>query len=351
MVSSTVFAELAWNELSLDGAIKRAGIDGKAVLIFFEASWCSYCHKMKDSVFTNSRVKRLMGQYHLVKIDGDDGGTGRALFNQYKASAFPTTIFLNSSGEEYDRAVGYFPTDSFGKVLKDNLSQKNTLVRLREEMDTKEGQERAELQYEYIEKLFDTSKWEEALAAIKKYILSPYMEKWAFDLRLLRGTIFLKQKNYRKAELYLKVAWAYANDEDQYMQAVRWLSRMYRKQGKKAKRLEMYEAAVQRFHSYQAYNGYAWYASQDRIELDRALEYAREAVRLSERDPGILDTLAEVHFARGETGLALEVSREILSGEEKDNKTYKKRHEKYWKALREELGNAPEKETFSASGT
>lgn len=350
-ISFPVLADLNWNSLPMEDIVKRAATDNKAVLIFFEASWCTYCHKMKKSVFTNDRIAKLMTQYHLVKVDGDDNGPGRELFNSYKASAFPTTIFLTSKGEEYDRAVGYFTVDAFGTVLKDNLSQKNTLVRLQEEIQRKQGMEQAELRYEYIEKLFDLSKWDVALSEIKKYILDTYMEQWAFDLRLLRGTIYLKQQNYKKAELYLKVAWAYAVSEEEYMQAVRWLARMYRKQGKKQKRLEVYEAAVERYGSYQAFNGYAWYASQDRLELDRALEYAREAVKLSKRDPGILDTLAEVHFARGEHGLALEISREILSGEEKDNETYKKRHEKYWKAQRDSSEAAGQSATNNASGT
>ncbi|MBT3784162.1 thioredoxin fold domain-containing protein [bacterium] len=348
---SLPFAELAWNALSLDSAIRRAAIDKKAVLIFFEASWCSYCHKMKDSVFTNRKVAELMNRYHLIKVDGDDDGEGRELFKKYKSSAFPTTIFLNSSGEEYDRAVGFFPVDSFRKVLRMNVDQKNALVRLEEEMASKEGIEKAQLQYEYIEKLFDAARFKDALKVIKKRLPDPFFEKWSFDLRLLRGTIYLKQKDYKKGELYIKVAWAYAKTEDQYMQAARWLSRLYRKQGKKDKRLEVYESAIDKFHSHEAYNGYAWYASQDGIELGKALEYAKEAVKLSKRDPGVLDTLAEVYFARGEISMALEVSREILSGEEKENKTYKKRHEKYWKAYRKSLSSGASGETFSAKGT
>ena len=276
-----------------------------------------------------------MSPYHLVDVNGDDGA-GQKLFRQYKGSAFPSFIFLTSEGEEYDRAVGYFPRGSFISILKANQGQQNSLLRLKKEIDSLKGVKKAKKTYTYIQKVFDVGKWEEGLELISKHLPETLFQEWGFDLRLMRGMIYSKMKNYSKAEIYLKVAWDQASNEDEYMQAVRWLGRVYKKRGKKLERLELYEAAVQRYHSYQAYNGYAWYASQDNIKLDRALTYALKAADLSGNKAGILDTLAEVYYARGEFREALKTSREIIL-KDQESKTYQKRHKKYWRALKKSI--------------
>ena len=327
---------LQWDTLPIESVLKKSRQDKKPILIFFHAPWCSYCHKMKESVFPNKRVREAMSFYHLVDVNGDDDGAGRKIFRKHQGSAFPTFLFLTFEGEEYDRAVGYFPRGSFISILKANQDQENSLLRLKKEIETLKGAEKAKKIYTYIEKAFEAGKFKIALELISKHLSDPLFQDKAFDLRLMRGMIYTKMKEYSKAKTYLKVAWDRAANEDQYMQAVRWLGRLYKKMGKKQKRLELYDAAVARYHSYQAYNGYAWYASQDGIELDRALNYAIQAVDLSGGKPGVLDTLAEVYYARGEYREALKVSREIIL-KDQESKTYQKRHKKYWRALKKTL--------------
>jgi len=53
-------------------------------------------------------------------------------------------------------------------------------------------------------------------------------------------------------------------------------------------------------------NNFAWTAARCRRNLDEALDFARKAVEGSKEDAGILDTLAEVHFQRGERDQAIE---------------------------------------------
>jgi Flp pilus assembly protein TadD len=61
-----------------------------------------------------------------------------------------------------------------------------------------------------------------------------------------------------------------------------------------------------------AHNAFAWLAARCRRDLDRALEHAREAVRLTPESAGYLDTLAEVHFQRGEQAEALRLMRRCV---------------------------------------
>ena len=64
--------------------------------------------------------------------------------------------------------------------------------------------------------------------------------------------------------------------------------------------MAVFQAAIDKYGSISAYNGYAWNASKTKTNLDQALDYALKAVELSKRKIGILDTLAAVHFARRE---------------------------------------------------
>ncbi|MCR5164067.1 MAG: hypothetical protein K6C40_08635 [Thermoguttaceae bacterium] len=59
-------------------------------------------------------------------------------------------------------------------------------------------------------------------------------------------------------------------------------------------------------------NTYAWLAANTERQLDKALKYAEEAVRLRPDSPGIRDTLATVHFARGDYEKAFEIQNQAV---------------------------------------
>ncbi|MEE2923505.1 MAG: thioredoxin fold domain-containing protein [bacterium] len=328
--------ELSWGQLPLDDEFNSSSRDGKPTLVFIHASWCSYCHKLKDEVFTDSQVKDKMTEYHLVSVDGDDKSVGSEYFKSIKGRGFPTTIFYDSLGKEIDRLVGYLSSGAFLDLLNANLSQKNIFDVLEEELSQAKKSRRPAIRYKIIEKQFDMGLWDEVLKSIRSYSAHPSYAKYAFDLKLMRGIIYSKQKNYTMARLYLKVAWDSATNESQYMDAVRWLARLFRKTKQPEKRLAVFQAAIDKYGSISAYNGYAWNASKTKTNLDQALDYALKAVELSKRKIGILDTLAAVHFARREYTEALRISREILATKPESG-SYAKRHKKYLNAFRKFL--------------
>ena len=336
MTFQNLAMDLSWGELPLDDELGQALKDGKPTLVFVHASWCGYCHKLKDEVFIDARVKQKMSEYHLVSVDGDDKSIGSAYFKSIKGRGFPTTIFYDSSGKEIDRLVGFLTTDSFLDLLDANLSQRDVFEVLEEELSQAKKSRRPAIRYKIIEKQFDMGLWDDVLKAIRSYSAHPNYAKYAFDLKLMRGVIYSKQKNYTMARLYLKVAWDSATNESQYMDAVRWLARLFRMTKQPEKRLAVFQSAIDKYSSVSAYNGYAWNASKTKTNLDKALEYALRAVELSNRKVGILDTLAAVHFARREYTEALRVSREILATKPESG-SYAKKHKKYLNAFRKFL--------------
>jgi tetratricopeptide (TPR) repeat protein len=59
-------------------------------------------------------------------------------------------------------------------------------------------------------------------------------------------------------------------------------------------------------------NNLAWMYTQCERELDRALELSQRAVQLAPSSAVYLDTLAEVHFRRGNSQKAVELMRECV---------------------------------------
>jgi tetratricopeptide (TPR) repeat protein len=63
---------------------------------------------------------------------------------------------------------------------------------------------------------------------------------------------------------------------------------------------ELYEKVAQEPNNMAACNQYAWLVGNTEGDQDRALKCSEKAVEASPRDGGLVDTLARVHFARGD---------------------------------------------------
>ncbi|HEV8128941.1 MAG TPA: DUF1028 domain-containing protein [Candidatus Eisenbacteria bacterium] len=66
-------------------------------------------------------------------------------------------------------------------------------------------------------------------------------------------------------------------------------------------------------------NGLAWTCATNDVYLDEALQAAERAVALEPKNTGIMDTLAEVHFRRGDATKAVEVESKALALEPQNN--------------------------------
>ncbi len=75
-------------------------------------------------------------------------------------------------------------------------------------------------------------------------------------------------------------------------------------------------------------NALAWFTALGEIYLDEALVAARRAVKLDPENAGIIDTLAEVHFRRGESDQAVSAGRRALALEP-DAVYYQERLERF----------------------
>ncbi len=88
--------------------------------------------------------------------------------------------------------------------------------------------------------------------------------------------------------------------------------------------LEQHEAFCRDFPRSGTYhNDLAWLAANLDRDLDKALAHAQRAVELEPQSAGILDTLAEVHFRRGNRAEAVRLTKRCLEMEP-EGEHYKK---------------------------
>ena len=79
-------------------------------------------------------------------------------------------------------------------------------------------------------------------------------------------------------------------------------------------------------------NAFAWFAATQGVALEEATAVARKAVKLSDNSPGLLDTLAEVYYARGLHQDAIATIREAIT-QEPDDTYFQGQLTKFEKAL------------------
>ncbi len=121
-----------------------------------------------------------------------------------------------------------------------------------------------------------------------------------------------------------------------YIQTVLDLTPELKKHGADAEAEAMYRRSMETHESLlikfpraaTLHNDLAWLAANLDRDLDKALEHAKRAVELKPKSAGILDTLAEVHFRRGDKAEALRLE-EQCAKMEPDTPSFTKQIERY----------------------
>jgi outer membrane lipoprotein-sorting protein len=99
-----------WIIDDLDEAVKLAKASGKPIILNFHATWCGPCKSMKAAVFDNDKFAEESGDFVLSRVDIDLRPETAQKFN---VRGVPTTVFLDSNGNELFRQVGAVPLSQF----------------------------------------------------------------------------------------------------------------------------------------------------------------------------------------------------------------------------------------------
>ena len=93
-----------------------AGKTDKPIFLYFHASWCTYCTKLKQTTFKDKRILAYLEENFVsIQVDTEEN---QALSNEWKVKGLPTLWFLESDGEKINSIPGYLEADQLLMVLK-----------------------------------------------------------------------------------------------------------------------------------------------------------------------------------------------------------------------------------------
>ncbi|MEE4271926.1 MAG: thioredoxin fold domain-containing protein [Thermoanaerobaculales bacterium] len=121
-----------WFDGDLDGAIRAAAEQDTLVFVEFNTEWCSWCRRFETETLTDVAVREELAEFVAIQLDAE--GEGAEAAQRLTIDNYPTVVFLDSSGEEVERIVGYLPPEKFVKEVR-RIRKGDTLLACLEELE------------------------------------------------------------------------------------------------------------------------------------------------------------------------------------------------------------------------
>jgi thioredoxin-related protein len=100
---------LIYSQHNFENFKKKARFENKPYMVFFTASWCAPCHKLKDEVLTNDKIIKLLNDNYLVYyLDMEDFEDLDINEKYFHVQQLPTFLFFDPKGTQIDKGTGYF---------------------------------------------------------------------------------------------------------------------------------------------------------------------------------------------------------------------------------------------------
>lgn len=97
---------MTFKDGSLADGLKDAAKEKKMLFVDIYTTWCGPCKFMSANIFPSAEVGKVMnGNFVNMKIDAEKG-EGVTVAKDYKVTAYPTMLILDSTGKELSRIVG-----------------------------------------------------------------------------------------------------------------------------------------------------------------------------------------------------------------------------------------------------
>lgn len=106
-----------WFRGDLDAALTVAADTDRLVMVEFYTDWCVWCRRLEEVTFADPQVVAEMERFVPIRLDAE--GRGREVASRYGVDRYPTVVFLDATGVEVDRILGFLPPDRFlGEVVR-----------------------------------------------------------------------------------------------------------------------------------------------------------------------------------------------------------------------------------------
>jgi tetratricopeptide (TPR) repeat protein len=331
LLASGASADVNWSTETYAQVLARAKAEQKYVFIDFYATWCGPCKRLDETTYPDAKASEMLNSMIAVKWDAEKD-PWLATAKQYKVHAYPSLVVLDPNGVEVDRHLGYLPPEEFVATIDGFRKGVGTTATLAAQL--KKSPDDPELLYQIGMKYADSGRSEEATDVLTRAMaLDPKDAKGRnAEMLYALGMANYNNDQFAAAKPYFEKLTNEHAASDWYEDGMHRLASIEFKLGNKDAAIATYwKVTEKKQDDVSALNAFAWFCAQRKIGLDKALPLAQKAADLSGRDPGILDTLAEVYFAKGDFDNAIKVGEEALA-KKPDDVYYKDQVEKFKKA-------------------
>jgi len=287
----------------------RAAAEQRLVLAFFTTEWCSWCRRLEADVLSTPAFQQGSSPWLKLVIDAEKGD-GVDWAKRFHVRGFPTLILLDAQGEEIDRQSGYSPMPDFLKTFQDFAAGVGTLKAFQAELAAHPADH--VLALKVARKEADRGDGEASAARLKAIVeadaqnASGVADEAQAELAL---QAFMRSRDAAELEAVL-ARWPQV---EQGPEIYNILVGAASKAGDEERMRLLLNRMVESYpDNAELLNSFAWTCAEKGWDLEKAEQAAQRAVDLSQGDAGILDTLAEVQFRRGQAGQAIATIRRAL---------------------------------------
>ena len=124
VMTQTVLAtenKISFNEVTSMARLEffkiHAAMNNKVLLVYFHTYRCSYCEKMKNKTFVNSKVEEKIKKNYIV-LSVDYSKYKKEFKKNFKLKATPAILFFDTKGKLMDKSFyGYRDSNTFYKII------------------------------------------------------------------------------------------------------------------------------------------------------------------------------------------------------------------------------------------
>lgn len=153
-----------WFRGDLEDAVKAAAEKNTLVFVEFNTDWCSWCRRLEAETLSDRDVRNELSKLISIQLNAETNGAAAA--QEFGVESYPTMVFLDPSGEEVERIVGYLPPEKFVEEVR-RIRTGDTLYDCLQQLD--DDPTNIDAIQRAVEGLLERSDPEGAIAKIKHF--------------------------------------------------------------------------------------------------------------------------------------------------------------------------------------